>query len=271
MTELQRIDHTYSAYRDDSDIGQLNQRAGLAAMRVSPEMLYLLGRARSLSEMTAGAFDITFGSVGFDYDYRARIRPSRRELEDARGAINYRSVELDPLRSEVRFSNAGTRIGLGGVAKGYAVERAARQMRRAGVLSGLVTIGGDSRFIGDRRGRPWSMGVQDPRSSRDLIALLPVVDEAVSTSGDYARYFVEDGVRYHHILDPDTGEPARGSRSVTVVGPDAVQTDGLSTGVFVLGVDAGIDLINALPGYEAVIVDSQGQLHYSSGIAPAPE
>ena len=168
----------------------------------------------------------------------------------------------------VRFSHPGVSIDLGGIAKGYAVDRCVELLREQGVTQGMVAAGGDSRIIGDRMGRPWTVGVQNPRNEREMIALLPLEDTAVSTSGDYERYFEEDGVRYHHIINPSNGDSARDVRSVTILGPEGLFTDALSTAVFVLGLDKGLGLIDELPGIDAVVVDGAGNLRYSADIDP---
>jgi thiamine biosynthesis lipoprotein len=158
-------------------------------------------------------------------------------------------------------------IDLGGIAKGYAVDRSMALIEAAGIMAAAVAAGGDSRIIGDRLGEPWTVGVQDPRNDEEMAVLLPLVDTAVSTSGDYQRFFVEDGVRYHHILDPKTGDSARASWSVTILGPDATFTDAMSTSVFVLGPDRGLALIDRLPGIDAIVIDADGELRYSADLA----
>ena len=169
----------------------------------------------------------------------------------------------------MRFAHPLVYIDLGGIAKGYAVDRCISIIRTAGIDQAAVAAGGDSRIIGDRRGQPWTVGVRDPRDDQSMAVLLPLVDTAVSTSGDYERFFVEDGVRYHHILDPRTGDSARQSWSVTILGPEATFTDALSTSVFVLGPERGLELVNRLNGIDAIIIDAQGQLLYSQDLAEA--
>ena len=160
------------------------------------------------------------------------------------------------------------RDSLGGIAKGYVVERGIDILRKRGIENAIVTAGGDSRLLGDRRGRPWMIGVRDPRADDEVAISVPLVDEAISTSGDYERYFEEDGIRYHHIIKPSTGEPAEGVHSATVFGPDAVITDALSTSVFVMGVDRGLTLIGTLPDYESIVIDASGRMFYSDGLTP---
>lgn len=265
MDEMHRIDRLMSTYKETSEISEVNRDAASGAVAVSDELFGLIKRSLDLSGTTNGAFDITYASVGYLYDYRGRERPDEAHIEAALESIDYEFVELDEASGTIRFARDGVRIDLGGIAKGYAVERGAAILRDAGIESAIVTAGGDSRVIGDRRGKPWIVGIQDPRKENTVIARLPLADEAISTSGDYERYFEEDGVRYHHIISPNTGKPASLVHSVTIIGPDATMTDGLSTSVFVLGVEKGLALINRMPEYEAVIVDPKGDLHASDG------
>lgn len=271
MTEMRRIDHTYSTHREDSELSALNRAAPHGWVEVSAEMIDLLSRSRRMSELSGGAFDVTYASVGRYYDYRAGRRPDDETVRKAVEAIDYRHVEIDADGRRVRYRHPAVYVDLGGIAKGYAVDRAIGLLQSAAITHAAVSAGGDSRILGDRFGEPWTVGVRDPRHEGQVSVLLPLVDTAVSTSGDYERYFDEDGVRYHHIIDPDTGRSARSSWSVTIVGPDATLTDGLSTSVFVLGPERGMALIDRLPGVDAIIIDSDGKLHYSADLQPLAE
>lgn len=268
MSEFDRIEAAMSTYRPDSEISRLNALAADEPVEVSAELFGLIDRALQLSVTTGGAFDITYDSVGRLYDFRARVRPSESEIERGLGAINYRYVELDRASSSIRFTRPGVRINLGGIAKGYSVESVIDLLSRAGVQHALASAGGDTRLLGDRGGQPWIIGVRDPEQAEGFVTRLALDDEAVSTSGDYERFFIEDGVRYHHILNPSTGKSAGSVRSATVIGPDATMTDGLSTSVFVLGPEAGLELIDSLPGYEAMIIDDARRVRFSSGLDP---
>lgn len=266
FAEAVRIDHLMSTYRDDSAISKINRLAAESAVATGDELLQLIQRSLDISVLTKGAFDITYDSIGQHYDFRAGQRPDEKTVQSELKNIDYRNVQLDQLAGSVRFLKVGTRINLGGIAKGYVVERGVEILRRHGVQHGIVTAGGDSRLLGDRRGRPWMVGVRDPRNDSQVAVTLPLQDEAISTSGDYERFFDEDGIRYHHIIQPSTGEPASGVRSATVIGPDAVMTDALSTSVFVMGVDRGLRLISTLPDYESVVIDANGQVYFSDGL-----
>lgn len=267
MDEMRRIDATYSPYIETSALSELNRRAPGGWVPVAAEMLDLLTRSARVSELTGGAFDITYASIGRYYDYREGVRPDNAQMEEGLAAIDYRYVEIDVEKGRVRYAHPHVYVDLGGIAKGYAVDRSINILRAAGIDQASVSAGGDSRIIGDRRGHPWTVGVRDPRNEDRMVVLLPLEDTAVSTSGDYERFFDEAGVRYHHILDPTTGDSARRSMSVTVLGPDATLTDALSTSVFVLGAEKGLALIDSLPGIDAILIDAQGRLHYSADLS----
>lgn len=268
MAELDRVEAKMSTYREDSELSRVNREAAFQPVTVSRELFDLVARSLELSRLTAGAFDITYDSVGQFYSFRDRERPSEADLDAALPAIDWRLVELDPERLTISFRREGVRINLGGIAKGYACEQVIALLREAGIERAMANAGGDTRILGDRGGKPWVVGIRDPDAAGGVVTRLALVDEAISTSGDYERYFIEDGVRYHHILDPGTGRSAGSVRSASVIGPDATLTDGLSTSVFVLGPERGLELINRLPGYEAVIIDTNRRLRYSTGLQP---
>lgn len=266
QNEFNRIEQLMSPYISSSELSLLNSQAAVRPVTVSAELYQLLQRARTISERSNGAFDITFASVGFYYDYRAGIKPDETKLNSARLLINYRSVQLLP-DYQVYFSQPGVKVDLGGIAKGYAVERAIGLLAEHGVQHGLVSAGGDTRLLGDKKGKPWLVAIKHPRQEDKFAARLPLINSAISTSGDYERYFIENGKRYHHILDPKTGQSATGLVSVSVTGTDATQTDALSTTLFVLGLQQGMALIEKIDGYEAVFINDEHQMFFSSGLA----
>jgi len=266
MTEMRRIEQAFSPYIETSELSRINREAPLGWVDASDEMLDLLAKSNKISELTGGAFDITYASIGRYYDYRKGQRPDEKLIEQTLEAINYRHIEIDWPNRKVRFTHPLVYIDLGGIAKGHAVDRCIDLLARQGVTEASVSAGGDSRILGDRHGEPWNVGIADPRSDDGITALLPLMDTAVSTSGDYERYYESDGVRYHHILDPTTGDSARASMSVTILGPEATLTDALSTSVFVMGPDAGLELINRLDGIDAIIIGADGMLRYSADL-----
>jgi len=266
FAEAARIDRLMSTYKDESEISKINRLAAQEPVVCGDELFQLVRRSLDISVLTLGAFDITYDSVGQHYDFRSRQRPDTDTVTSERENIDYRLVELNQATRSISFLKEGVRINLGGIAKGYVVERGIDILRRHGLKHAIVTAGGDSRLLGDRRGRPWMVGIRDPRIDDKVAISVPLVDEAISTSGDYERYFEEDGVRYHHIIKPATGIPASGVHSATVFGPDAVLTDALSTSVFVMGVEQGLTLIATLPDYESIVIDAEARVYYSDGL-----
>ncbi len=267
MDEMRRVDQWLSPWIETSELYRLNAQAARSPVPVSPELLQLLDKSLYYGELSGGAFDITFASVGFYYDYRAGTQPAAAARERLLPAINYRRIKLDHQARTVFFDHPDLRIDLGGIAKGYAVDRAVARLREHGVTHASVSAGGDSRMLGDKRGRPWIVGVKNPRVADALALKLPLSDTAMSTSGDYERFFIDEhGQRVHHILNPRTGQSTAGVMSVTVLGPSGFDTDPLSTTVFVLGVTKGLALIERLPNFDAIIIDAKGQVHFSSGL-----
>lgn len=269
MLEMRRINQLMSPYIECSELSRLNRGAVSGPVVVSKEMLDLLAKSIEVSKMSDGAFDVTYASAGRYYDYREGVTPDDETLKSTIEAINYRYIKIDWGDGTVRYDHPGVYVDLGGIAKGHAVDQAIRILEERGITDALVAAGGDSRIIGNRRGKPWTVGVKDPRKEGAMAVLLPLTDTAVSTSGDYERYFERDGVRFHHILDPSTGESARAVQSVTILGPETTFTDALSTSVFVLGPEAGMKLVDRLDGIDAIIIDGQGKLLYSAELEPA--
>jgi len=264
--EAERIDKLMSTYIEDSRISEINRLAAEEPVVAGDELFQIIRRSLDISVLTLGAFDITYESVGQHYDFRKRQRPDDATVETERKLIDYRFVDLNQAAGTVRFRQKGVRINLGGIAKGYVVERGVDILRMRGAKNAIVTAGGDSRLLGDRRGQPWMVGIRDPRNEGQVAISVPLENEAISTSGDYERFFEEGDIRYHHIIQPSTGAPASGVNSATVFGPDAVITDALSTSVFVMGVDQGLRLIATLPDYESIVIDDAGRIYYSDGL-----
>src|SRR5690606_30202114 len=219
MQEMVHIDRGMSPYIETSELALINREASQHAVTISAEMMYLLKTSLHYSELSDGVFDISFASVGYLYDYRRHIEPSSAQIKSQLDAVDYRSIVLDEKNSSVRFLKPGMRIDLGGIAKGYAVDRGAEILQARDIRHAIVTAGGDSRIIGDRRGRPWMVGIKHPREQGKEVVVLPLVDTALSTSGDYERYFMDGDRRVHHILNPRTGKSATGVRSVSVMAP----------------------------------------------------
>jgi thiamine biosynthesis lipoprotein len=264
FAEMKRIDALMSSYLDTSELSYINDNAAIAAVEISDELALLVEKSLYFSEISQGAFDITYASVGYAYDYRKRQQPSDQSVAQKLPAIDYHHIELAD--STIRFNNNAVRIDLGGIAKGYAVDRAVNIIGQCGIGKAMVSAGGDSRIMGDRVGRPWVIGIQHPRDPKGIVLRLPLSNSAISTSGDYERFFIDNGERVHHIINPATGRSATASWSATVIGHDAMTTDALSTTIFILGAIRGLALIESLEGIDAIIIDSNGKLHYSSGL-----
>lgn len=266
LTEMRRINALMSTYESSSELSLLNREAAQTATVVSTELLGLINRSLEISQSTRGAFDVTYASVGYLYDYRAGTKPEGKRIQAQLPAVNYQHVIINQQASTVAYSHPDVRVDLGGIAKGYAVDRSIEIIKQHGIQNAIVTAGGDTRVLGKKLDRPWVVGIQNPRSEKEVVAVIPLVNESISTSGDYERYFDEQGIRYHHIIDPKTGDSAREVRSVSILGEESTYADALSTSLFVLGLDSGMQLINTIHGYEAILVDQEGQLHYSRGL-----
>jgi thiamine biosynthesis lipoprotein len=269
--EIERLEASMSTWRADSDIQRLNAAAGRHPVPVGADVRAALRSARMVSEWTDGKFDVTFGALGglwrFDAQDQDDAIPDRGEVLGRLKRIGYRDLEWDDAAGTAFLRREGMIANLGGIGKGFAVDRARDMLRLGGFQDFLIQFGGDLYAAGQSAGRPWRLGIQDPRGPEDRIfATLEVSDSTFTTSGDYERYFIKDGRRYHHILDPTTGEPAGGCRSVTIVTASATLADGLSTGVFIMGPEAGMKLIAGLPDVEAVIVDAQNNVVVSPGL-----
>jgi FAD:protein FMN transferase len=268
LAEMRRIDALMSHYKPESQLSAINAGAADAPVQVDPELFDLLEKALDFSRLTEGAFDITYASVGYLYDYRKHIHPDAAAIARALPGINWRHLELDPVRHTVRFQRPGMRIDLGGLAKGYAVDRVVALLKARGISHAYVQAGGDSYVLGDHRGRPWVVGIRHPDDKDRVVLKMPLADVAMSTSGDYERYFDENGVRYHHIIDPRTGRSASKVRSATIIGPNATMTDGLSKTAFVLGPEKALQILERIPDIDAVLVAPDGKVYYSKGLAP---
>jgi FAD:protein FMN transferase len=270
FTEFDRLESLLSVWREGSDVQRLNAAAGLHPVPVSAETIEVLGIARQVGDWTEGKFDVTFAALSdlwkFDHDQDNSI-PSRADIQQRLPLIDYRQVEFDAAAGTAFVRRKEMRVHFGGIGKGYAVDRAAALLRRRGLRDFMVQAGGDMYVAGRHGERMWRLGIQDPRApGGSSFASIDLTDATFSTSGDYERFFIKDGRRYHHILDPDRGEPATGCRSVTIVSDRAVLADGLSTGVFVLGPEKGMALIERLPEVEGVIVTSENEVLVSSGL-----
>jgi thiamine biosynthesis lipoprotein len=269
--EFDRLDALMSVWKEGSEIERLNAAAGEKPVPIGRDVLDVLSMARQTSEWTEGKFDVTFGVLSglwkFDHDLDGNI-PARADVVARLPLIDYRQLEVDVAKSTAFLKQKGMRVHLGGIGKGYAVDRAAAILRGRGFNDFMIQSGGDLYVAGQRGDRPWRAGIQDPRGPEgSSFAAMDLTDSAFTTSGDYERFFMKNGRRYHHIIDPDTGEPASGCRSVTIVARTATLADALDTGIFILGPEKGMALIERLNGVEGVIVTSSNNVLVSSGLA----
>ena len=269
FAEFERLEALMSNWRPGSDVMRINAAAGERPVTVAPEVREVLHIARQVSEWTSGTFDVTFGALSdvwkFDHDQDGTV-PDEAAIQERLKYVDYRAIDIDDRAGTVFLSRKGMRIHLGGIGKGYAVDHAVTILRDRGVANFMVQAGGDMYVGGQRDGHPWSLGIADPRGDHKPFATIALTDSTLSTSGDYERFFMKDGVRYHHILDLRVGQPARASRSVTLVTDRAVIADALAKGIFILGPSAGMALVERLPHVDAVIVSANNEVTISKGL-----
>ena len=266
VNEMHRIDGTMSPFKKTSLLTKINDNAATHPVVISKELFGLIKHSLFISKMTKGSFDITFSSVGYLYDYRLKKKPSAKQLAEKLALINYQSIILDEQNLSIFYKKVGVKIDLGGIAKGLAVDNSIAILKSFGVTEASVTAGGDTYVLGNNGGKMWRIGIEHPRAMSKLLSILPLADTAVSTSGDYQRFFIEDGKRYHHIINPTTGQSVTSIQSVTILADNSTFADALSTSVFVLGVQKGLELVESLPNISAIIVDGNGKMFYSSDL-----
>ena len=268
FAEIRRIEELMSTYIPESQISKINSAAGKKAVKVDHELLRLIKRAVEYAEMTEGGFNIAVGPLIklWRVSEGGNI-PKKDEIKKTHEIIDYRDIVINEKKETVFLKKNGMAIDLGGIAKGYASDRAEIVLKKNGIVSGIVAVAGDINAFGKKEdGNKWRVGIQHPRKKGKFIGIIELEDEAVSTSGDYERFFIRDGKRYHHIIDPKTGEPAGKCQSVTIIAKEATATDALSTGIFVMGPEKGMELIERLPDVEGIIIDAKGNMAVSSGL-----
>lgn len=262
--EMTRLERLLSRHIPESDISRLSEAVG--GIELSSETVGLLEMGQKVSRQSSGAFDMTLGAVKKLWNIEGenpRI-PTAAELSEALAGTGPSALTI--AGNKVTKTRPEVAVDLGGIAKGYAVDRAVNVLAQAGVASATVNAGGDIRLLGGKKGEPWRIGIQHPRQADGLLVTLRLQDRAVVTSGDYERFFEQNGQRYHHIFDPATGKPARQCQSVTVVAAGAAHADALATAAFVLGPVAGLNLLEGLPDVEGLIVGADGRLFKTSGL-----
>jgi thiamine biosynthesis lipoprotein len=267
FAEMDEVNRLMNPWDPESELSRMNREAHKHPVKVSGPVFDVITRSLHYSRLSGGAFDISFASAGQYYDYRAGVSPDEETLGEVVNKIDYTSIRLDPEASTVAFAVEGLQVDLGGIAKGYAVDKSIEALIDLGIVSAVVSAGGDSRILGNLGERPRTIGIRHPRKKDEFAVLIPLEDTAISTSGDYERFFIDaEGRRVHHILDPKTGKSSGAVQSASVLARQAVDSDALSTTTFVLGVERGLALINSLPDVDAIIIDDSGLLHYSEGL-----
>jgi FAD:protein FMN transferase len=266
--EIRRIENLLSTYKDTSELSRVNQSAGRSPVEVSSEVLDVVEESLRVSDLTGGGFNIALGpAIALWGITEGAPIPTDDQLEAVRPLVDYTEIGLVPSKRTIFLPKKGMRLDVGGIGKGYAADRAAAIMETRGVHNGIIAVAGDIKTFGLKPdGSPWRIAVRHPRREDRPLGEITLGEEAVSTSGDYERFYIRDGRRYHHILDPRTLRPSDRSESVTIIAREAILTDALATGIFVMGPEKGMALIERLPGVEGVIVDAKGGVFVSSGL-----
>lgn len=270
ITEVRRIEKLLTTFDESSQTNQVNALAGINPVAVDEEVYTLIERSLRISALTQGAFDITYGSIDkslWNFDKTMTVLPDPEQARKMVRLINYRNVILDPQHHTVFLKEKGMRIGFGGIGKGYAADQAKIILTSLGVKHGIVNAAGDLTVWGHQpNGEPWTIGIADPDKESLPFASVNLTNTSVATSGNYEKFVVIDGVKYSHTLDPKTGYPVHGIKSVTIICPSAELADAMATPVMVMGIKAGLDLINQVKGIACIIIDDQNNLYTSKNI-----
>lgn len=274
VNEITRIESLISSWDEHSQTAEINRKAGIEPVEVDRELYHLIERSIHISSLTDGAFDISYASMDkiWKFDGSMTEMPAPEKVKAARSKIGYQNIALNNEKHSVFLKFAGMKIGFGAIGKGYAADRAKELLVDKGVVAGIVNASGDMNTWGNQpNGQEWKVAITNPMDRHKAFAMLPISNGAVVTSGDYEKQVLFDGIKYSHIIDPRTGYPAKGLASVTIFAPKAELADALATAVFVMGIDAGLGMINQLPQVECVIVTNKGELFYSDHINIEPK
>jgi thiamine biosynthesis lipoprotein len=269
ITEVKRIEYLISDWIPSTQISQVNKNAGSKPVKVDKEVFDLVGRAIKVSQITSGAFDISYASMDkiWKFDGSMKAMPTEEAIKKSVSKIGYKNIILDSKEQTIFLKNEGMKLGLGGIGQGYIADKVKELLFFKGCTSGIVNVSGDINAWGRQPdGNPWTVGIVNPLNKNKVFATFPLEDSAVETSGNYEKYVIFNGIRYSHIIDPRTGYPAQGVVSVSVFAKQTEIADALATGIFVMGVEVGIDLVNQLKGVECIMVDDKGKIHSSKGI-----
>lgn len=270
VAEIRRIEALLTTYNEESQTALINRLAGIEPVKVDREVFDLIQRSKRISEITQGAFDISYGSIDkrlWNFDKEMTSLPDAATAKQMVRLINYRHILLDEKAGTVFLKEKGMRIGFGGIGKGYAAERAKAVLQERGVKNGIVNASGDLTVWGHQpNGKPWTIGIADPASARQPFSYLTLTNMSVATSGNYEKYVLIDGKRYSHTIDPKTGLPVQGIKSVTIISPNAEIADAMATPVMIMGVTVGLHLINQIKGLSCIIIDEENRLYTSNNI-----
>ena len=268
--EIQRIEKLLTTYSDDSETALINKNAGVEPVAISKEIFNIIERSIRISGITQGAFDITYGSVDkhlWNFDTSMKSLPDKETAKKMIKLINYRNIILDKEKTTVFLKEKGMRIGFGGIGKGYAAERAKQMMKEMGTESGIVNASGDMTTWGYQpNGKPWTIGIANPNAKQQIFSYMNITNMAIATSGNYEKYIMINGKKYSHTIDPRTGLPVRGIKSVTIISANAEIADAMATPVMIMGIHAGLDLINQMKDIEAIIIDDDDKIYTSNNI-----
>jgi len=270
INEIRRIEKLFTTFSDDSQTNRINANAGIEPVRVDKEVFDLIQRSKKISQLTQGAFDITYGSVDkrlWNFDTNMTSLPDAATAKQMVRLINYRNVLLDETKCTVFLKKKGMRIGFGGIGKGYAAEMAKRLLQQQGVKSGVVNAAGDLTVWGNQpNGKPWTIGIANPGMKHTAFSHLDITDIAIATSGNYEKYATINGKRYSHTINPRTGLPTGGIKSVTIICSNAEIADAMATPVMIMGIRTGLDLINQMKQIACIIVDDNNNIYTSKNI-----
>lgn len=270
IEEIKRIEKILTTYNEASETNQVNHYAGIKPVKVSEEMFQLTQRSLKISHLTQGAFDITYGGLDKDlwnFNKQMTSLPDRAMAKKGVKLINYKKVLLDPEKKTIFLKDKGMRIGFGGIGKGYAAERAKTVLQNAGVTSGIVNAAGDLTAWGHQpNGKPWTIGIADPNAKQHPFSYLNITGMAIATSGNYEKYVIIGGIKYSHTIDPKSGLPVTGIKSVTIIAPNAELADAMATPVMIMGVQVGLDLINQVKGLACIIIDDNNEVFTSNNV-----
>ena len=269
IAEVKRVEYLISDWIPTTQISQVNKNAGIKPVKVDKEVFDLVSRAIKVSQITSGAFDISYASMDriWKFDGSMKAMPTEEAIKKSVSKIGYKNIVLDPKEQTIFLKNEGMKLGLGGIGQGYIADKVKELLFSKGCVSGIVNVSGDINAWGKQPdGKPWTVGIVNPLNKNKIFATFPLENSAVETSGSYEKFVIFNGIRYAHIIDPRTGYPAQGVVSVSVFAKQTEIADALATGIFVLGVEVGLDLVNQLKGIQCIIVDDKGKIHSSKGI-----